>query len=367
MRPGGAGPDADRAGDPYLQHHAGRTPAGRGGADRGAMSAGGRRRIPLRSAPIWCARMICPLRLDVVPARDPRRALLAVYAFNVEISRVRDQVSQPLPGEIRLQWWTDMLEGAGHGEVKAIRSRPNSAGDPGFPPAGRAVVAPIEEHQFDLYNDPMPSMAALKDMSPTHRPPCCRSARGSRHRRGGDRPSRAPRRPRPGHGAGDRLAAARCRAAPAIPAAATAAATRQRDRGSIFRQADAGGRARRSTSWSARRESILRPRSSCSRTCRRRCGRCSATALVRRDLQRVSRADADPFVPQAPSRLRTLGRCGMHRGRASLAGRTSIQTSSLRANEAIYPPHKERIGLLSLRSRDNAGVSTVNSARCSRN
>jgi phytoene synthase len=27
-----------------------------------------------------------------------RRPLLALYAFNVEISRVRDQVSQPLPG-----------------------------------------------------------------------------------------------------------------------------------------------------------------------------------------------------------------------------------------------------------------------------
>jgi phytoene synthase len=29
-------------------------------------------------------------------------------------------------------------------------------------------------------------------------------------------------------------------------------------------------------------------------------------ALVRRDLERMSRADFDPFVPQAPSRLRTL-------------------------------------------------------------
>ena len=52
-----------------------------------------------------------------VPA-DQRRALLALYAFNVEISRVREQVSQPLPGEIRLQWWTDMLAGAGHGGVE---------------------------------------------------------------------------------------------------------------------------------------------------------------------------------------------------------------------------------------------------------
>ena len=45
-----------------------------------------------------------------VPAGQ-RRALLALYAFNVEISRVREQVSQPLPGEMRLQWWTDMLAG----------------------------------------------------------------------------------------------------------------------------------------------------------------------------------------------------------------------------------------------------------------
>src|ERR1700719_5344860 len=52
-----------------------------------------------------------------VPA-DQRRALLALYAFNAEISRVRDQVSQPLPGEVRLQWWTDMLAGDGHGGIE---------------------------------------------------------------------------------------------------------------------------------------------------------------------------------------------------------------------------------------------------------
>src|SRR2546430_17715696 len=53
-----------------------------------------------------------------------RRPLLAIYAFNVEISRVRDQVSQPLPGEERLQWWTDVL--AGHGPGRAERE-PGSA------------------------------------------------------------------------------------------------------------------------------------------------------------------------------------------------------------------------------------------------
>jgi phytoene synthase len=92
-----------------------------------------------------------------------RRALLAIYAFNVEISRVREQVSQPLPGEIRLQWWTDMLAGSADG------------GGEGNPVAAELLLAirswrlPVErlsrlinEHQFDLYNDPMPTKAALE-------------------------------------------------------------------------------------------------------------------------------------------------------------------------------------------------------------
>src|SRR5580698_1949518 len=92
-----------------------------------------------------------------------RRGLLALYAFNVEISRVHEQVSQPLPGEMRLQWWTDMLAGAGHGGIE---------GNPVAAELTRAIanwrlpVEPlarlIEEHEFDLYNDPMPTMAALE-------------------------------------------------------------------------------------------------------------------------------------------------------------------------------------------------------------
>lgn len=92
-----------------------------------------------------------------------RRALLAIYAFNVEISRVHEQVSQPLPGEIRMQWWTDMLAGSEHGSVEgnpvasellqAIRTHR-------LPVSSLSRL--IEEHQFDLYNDPMPTLAALE-------------------------------------------------------------------------------------------------------------------------------------------------------------------------------------------------------------
>jgi 15-cis-phytoene synthase len=95
-------------------------------------------------------------------AVEQRRPLIAIYAFNVEISRVREQVSQPLPGEVRLQWWTDMLAGAGHGGVEG---NPVAAE---LLQAIRAFRLPVErlsrlidEHQFDLYNDPMPTMAAL--------------------------------------------------------------------------------------------------------------------------------------------------------------------------------------------------------------
>jgi phytoene synthase len=94
---------------------------------------------------------------------DTRRALLALYAFNVEIVRVRDQVSQPLPGEIRLQWWTDMLEGRGHGGIE---------GNPVAAELLRAIetyglpVEPlprlIDAHLFDLYNDPMSDLPALE-------------------------------------------------------------------------------------------------------------------------------------------------------------------------------------------------------------
>ena len=97
-----------------------------------------------------------------VPATE-RRALLALYAFNVEIVRVRDHVTQPLPGEIRLQWWADMLSGQAHGGVE------------GNPVAAELMLAIhdfnlpverlsrlVEEHRVDLYSDPIPNMAALE-------------------------------------------------------------------------------------------------------------------------------------------------------------------------------------------------------------
>jgi phytoene synthase len=41
---------------------------------------------------------------------DRREALFALYAFNLEIARVPEIVSAPILGQIRLQWWRDMIE-----------------------------------------------------------------------------------------------------------------------------------------------------------------------------------------------------------------------------------------------------------------
>lgn len=48
-----------------------------------------------------------------VPA-DKRPALFALYAFDIEVSRVAQLVKEPMAGEIRLQWWRDVIGGESH-------------------------------------------------------------------------------------------------------------------------------------------------------------------------------------------------------------------------------------------------------------
>ena len=42
--------------------------------------------------------------------RESRAALVALYAFNLEIARVRETASEPILGRIRLQWWRETLD-----------------------------------------------------------------------------------------------------------------------------------------------------------------------------------------------------------------------------------------------------------------
>jgi phytoene synthase len=92
-----------------------------------------------------------------------RRALHALYAFNLEVARVRETAREAMPGEVRLQWWRDVLGGAGRSDVAAhpvaaalrdtvVRYR--------LPPPMLADL--IDARTFDLYDDPMPTVVELE-------------------------------------------------------------------------------------------------------------------------------------------------------------------------------------------------------------
>jgi 15-cis-phytoene synthase len=92
-----------------------------------------------------------------------RPHLLALYAFNVELSRIRETVTDPTIGEIRLQWWLDAIggifagEAAGHPVLQALEP---AIGRGGLPE--RSFRSMIEARRFDLFEDPMPTLNDLE-------------------------------------------------------------------------------------------------------------------------------------------------------------------------------------------------------------
>lgn len=94
---------------------------------------------------------------------EHRDALFALYAFNIEISRVRELAREPMPGEIRLQWWREALSGEREGEAEA---HPVAAALRAALARYGFVVTPllelIDAHSFDLYAEPMATLADLE-------------------------------------------------------------------------------------------------------------------------------------------------------------------------------------------------------------
>ena len=103
----------------------------------------------------WLAALFAP-----APKRD---SLCALYAFHHEIRRIADLVRDPMPGEIRLQWWREALAGEREGEMLA---HPVAAAVRGTIAAHRLPVQSfidlIDARTFDLYHDPMPDQPQLE-------------------------------------------------------------------------------------------------------------------------------------------------------------------------------------------------------------
>jgi phytoene synthase len=92
-----------------------------------------------------------------------RAHLHALHAFAGEIARVRVAArGEPLPGEIRLQWWRDVLNGEAWGEVSAhpvAAALLDTVARCGLPKD--RLIAFIDAHIFDVYDDAMASVADL--------------------------------------------------------------------------------------------------------------------------------------------------------------------------------------------------------------
>jgi phytoene synthase len=92
-----------------------------------------------------------------------RSHITALYAFNAEVASIRDRVSGPQPGEIRLQWWNDALGGEGHGEVRqnpvadALLDTISAYGLP-----SGTFQRLLGARRFDLYDDPMPDLETFE-------------------------------------------------------------------------------------------------------------------------------------------------------------------------------------------------------------
>lgn len=48
--------------------------------------------------------------LSLFALPEKREAIWALFAFNYEIARLREEITEPMMGKIRLQWWRDTLD-----------------------------------------------------------------------------------------------------------------------------------------------------------------------------------------------------------------------------------------------------------------
>lgn len=92
-----------------------------------------------------------------------RRDVQALYAALAEIAAVSERVNEPMAGEIRLTWWTELLAGDMRGDAESN-------------PVAIALMETVKRHnlpvqplvdliaarRFDLYSDPMPDMTQFE-------------------------------------------------------------------------------------------------------------------------------------------------------------------------------------------------------------
>ncbi len=94
---------------------------------------------------------------------ERRGALLALYAFNLEIARIAEVVRNPLAGEIRLEWWREVLRRQDRGGIEgnlvaaALRATIVEHGL-----SEERLTEILDARSFDLGAEPMRSLPHLE-------------------------------------------------------------------------------------------------------------------------------------------------------------------------------------------------------------
>ena len=102
--------------------------------------------------------------LGILLAPEAKRAALAALAaYDIELARIPLTVSEAAAGEIRLQWWEEVVRGerieeaAGHPLARTLEATIQTYDLPREPLANIA-----DARRFDLYSDPMADRAAFE-------------------------------------------------------------------------------------------------------------------------------------------------------------------------------------------------------------
>jgi NADH dehydrogenase [ubiquinone] 1 alpha subcomplex assembly factor 6 len=94
-----------------------------------------------------------------------REALFALYAFNYEIARVRERVTEPILGRMRLEWWREVVAAAfDGGPVRHhVVVEPLTAAIREYPLTRAHFDRLIDTRENDLEDVPPVSLEALED------------------------------------------------------------------------------------------------------------------------------------------------------------------------------------------------------------
>ncbi len=83
---------------------------------------------------------------------DDREPLAALYAFNQEVARIRERVSEPMIGAIRLEWWRESVRGLYEGTVRrhpVVEALASVVRERALPQA--ELLALIDAREHDLH------------------------------------------------------------------------------------------------------------------------------------------------------------------------------------------------------------------------